>query len=293
MITKKILFLCVLCVFAVNLPLHAQVTKFLEVFDSTNIESRGWSLVNNDASQVEYPLFYTSFEYYGLGTLSQHAGTYFMKFNSLNANENGYIDEWVILPRLTSIEKYDTLSFWCGAVDKNYKDSLRIYISTSDNALSSFTLIDKFKVDGPAGSWHKKSWSLAPYAGKKIYFAVNYHIENGGPFGANSDNVWLDHFSVTNPYGAGVEVNEYSLSQNFPNPFNPLTEIVFSVPQNSKVALKVYNVLGAEIAILASGDYVKGRYIVGFDGANFASGIYFYKLVAGSFIDSKRMVLLK
>ena len=85
----------------------------------------------------------------------------------------------------------------------------------------------------------------------------------------------------------------YSLYQNYPNPFNPTTQINFSVPKNSFVTLKVYNVLGQEVATLFSGMQKAGKYVATFDANRFASGVYFYRLQAGSFSSVKKMMLMK
>jgi hypothetical protein len=85
----------------------------------------------------------------------------------------------------------------------------------------------------------------------------------------------------------------YGLSQNHPNPFNPTTEIVFSLPQASVVTLEVYNIVGQRVALLDEGRYPAGEHIVTWDAAAYASGVYFYRLTAGEFVDTKKMVLLK
>ena len=87
--------------------------------------------------------------------------------------------------------------------------------------------------------------------------------------------------------------NVYSLSQNFPNPFNPVTEIKFSIPSQSFVKLVVYDISGNEVATLVNNEKTAGNYSVNFDATNFASGIYFYKLTAGSFESTKKMALVK
>lgn len=87
--------------------------------------------------------------------------------------------------------------------------------------------------------------------------------------------------------------NSYKLGQNYPNPFNPTTEINYSVPQNGFVTLEVFNVLGQEVATLFSGVQHAGNYVASFDATKFASGVYFYRLQAGSFSVTKKMVLLK
>ena len=86
---------------------------------------------------------------------------------------------------------------------------------------------------------------------------------------------------------------EFALYSNYPNPFNPSTKIKFSVPQLSKVVIKVYDSLGKEIVTLVDEEKPAGNYEVEFDGKNLTSGIYFYKLNAGSFIQTKKMILLK
>lgn len=85
----------------------------------------------------------------------------------------------------------------------------------------------------------------------------------------------------------------FSLSQNYPNPFNPTTTIRYTVPKASPVSLKVYNILGQEIATLVNQHQGAGDYTTTFDASRFASGVYFYRLNAGSFNQVKKMLLLK
>src|ERR1051326_6744102 len=86
---------------------------------------------------------------------------------------------------------------------------------------------------------------------------------------------------------------EYSLDQNFPNPFNPVTEIRYSVIANSRVTLQVYNVLGKQVALLVDEQKNPGTYIVSWNASALPSGIYFYKLQAGGFSDVKKLALIK
>ena len=87
--------------------------------------------------------------------------------------------------------------------------------------------------------------------------------------------------------------NEYSLSQNYPNPFNPITHLEFGISELGFVSLKVYDVLGREIKILVNEIRPAGIYKIEFNGSNFASGVYFYRIEAGDFVQTKRMVLIK
>ncbi len=86
---------------------------------------------------------------------------------------------------------------------------------------------------------------------------------------------------------------EFALSQNYPNPFNPSTKIDFDLPKSGLVSLKIYNVLGQEIASLVSGNYAAGHYTIPFEASRFTTGIYFYRLQSGSGVAVKKMLLIK
>lgn len=86
---------------------------------------------------------------------------------------------------------------------------------------------------------------------------------------------------------------EYSLEQNYPNPFNPATTVRYQIPEISFVTIKVFDVLGKEIATLVNGEKPTGNYEVKFDGTNLPSGIYFYQLRAGSYVQTKKMLMIK
>jgi len=122
-------------------------------------------------------------------------------------------------------------------------------------------------------------------------------------------NIFFDisnaNFTLTNQVSIqnnGTEIpGEYSLSQNFPNPFNPSTKINFDIPYNSNVTLQIMDISGKEIGTIVKGFYNAGSYNVTFSaneiGSNLASGIYFYKVTAqsekGNFVSTKKMTLIK
>jgi hypothetical protein len=97
----------------------------------------------------------------------------------------------------------------------------------------------------------------------------------------------------------GVEVvggtipTKYSLTQNYPNPFNPTTNINFTLPKAGNVTLKVYDIMGREIATLVNGYQAAQTYHVQFDGSSLASGVYFYTLHTDNFTQTKKMILMK
>jgi hypothetical protein len=138
----------------------------------------------------------------------------------------------------------------------------------------------------------------------------NNHIENiddSGPtatiasqFGS-IDPIFYNAWDFDNRRPAiSTSVNEptvvpdvYSLSQNFPNPFNPTTSITFGLPKASDVTLKVYNLLGQEMATLVQSSMKAGVHTVSFDATRLSTGIYYSQITAGDFVSLRKMVLLK
>jgi hypothetical protein len=106
-----------------------------------------------------------------------------------------------------------------------------------------------------------------------------------------------DVFNIREGIASVEKINliptEYFLSQNYPNPFNPVTHLEFGISDLGFVSLKVYDILGREVKTLVNEIKPAGRFKVEFDGSNFASGVYFYRLETGDFVQTKRMVLIK
>jgi hypothetical protein len=88
-------------------------------------------------------------------------------------------------------------------------------------------------------------------------------------------------------------ITTYTLEQNYPNPFNPNTKIKYSVPQSSNITIKVFDILGNDIVTLVNTEKPVGIYEVEFDATTLTSGVYFYRLQAGSFVETKKMILAK
>jgi hypothetical protein len=92
---------------------------------------------------------------------------------------------------------------------------------------------------------------------------------------------------------SGLLPTYYSLSQNYPNPFNPSTSISYSIPKQTQVQLQVYNLLGQLIATLVDESKQPGTYTVTWDASTRSSGLYFYRMTAGEFVETKKAILLK
>jgi plastocyanin len=125
-------------------------------------------------------------------------------------------------------------------------------------------------------------------AGNNPYYCALH----GGPGGQGMSGVII----VENPVGVPVDeliADKFELQQNYPNPFNPTTSISFSIPSSAFTSLKVYDIIGNEVATLVNEEKTAGNYEVRFNASSLTSGTYFYKLSAGSFTEVKKMILLK
>jgi hypothetical protein len=128
----------------------------------------------------------------------------------------------------------------------------------------------------------------------RLFSAYFTDLDNGWIVGGNGlivkyTNPMSHYDPVTNP---GL-VNTFHLYQNYPNPFNPGTKISYELPVTSFVTLKVYDVLGKDVALLVSERQSAGKYSVDFNARNLTSGVYFYKIEGGDFKEIKRMLLIK
>ena len=92
---------------------------------------------------------------------------------------------------------------------------------------------------------------------------------------------------------AGEIPGSFALEQNYPNPFNPSTTISFDVPKQSHLRLAIYDVLGRQVKTLVDEEKNPGRYSVTFDASNLPSGVYLYRLEAGSFSEVRKMVVVR
>lgn len=116
---------------------------------------------------------------------------------------------------------------------------------------------------------------------------------------SNWDNTSIGNYVFKNNFVVGINKNiseipyEYKLYQNYPNPFNPNTNIKFKIKDLEFTSLKIYDILGKELETLINEKLQQGEYEINFDGTNFISGIYFYKLSTGNFSETKKMILIK
>ncbi|MBK9096687.1 MAG: T9SS type A sorting domain-containing protein [bacterium] len=157
------------------------------------------------------------------------------------------------------------------AVDYNYQDLYTIY-QTLDGGLNWVPLRKYTYLKNIFVSETGKIWGVGEYA--QIF---------------SSDEI----ITSVEEDQIKEEINTYLLSQNFPNPFNPITTIRYSIANHSNVTIKVYDILGREVVALVNEEKPVGEYEVEFNAETLPSGIYFYQLKAGQFSETKKMILLK
>ncbi len=180
------------------------------------------------------------------------------------------------------------------------------YIMVSTDGGDTWTEPEKFTPDGPPlVDWRHPSIPLVLPTNPLDDSVIDVHITvQGDPVAgtsvqgsSTSISAEYYHFSTSITI-VGIDedpviVNEFNLEQNYPNPFNPATNIKYSLSEESNVTLKVYDVLGNEVATLVNTTQEAGAYDINFDASQLSSGLYIYTLNAGNFTSSKKMILLK
>jgi hypothetical protein len=161
--------------------------------------------------------------------------------------------------------------------------------------------------------WESKGFSFLDLKGNEwneVEFVLPSHVDPlsvqsvgisfktiGVDIGENSvyiDDIYFNKSEdPTNVDDLELTPNEFNLFTNYPNPFNPSTKIKFNVPKTTKVNLNIYDVIGRQVKTLVNEIKKPGSYEVVFEASDLASGVYFYTLNAGSFFQSKKMLLLK
>ncbi len=216
-------------------------------------------------------------------------------------------DQWLITPQLKDVQPGDSLKFYLKyfgftfpTIQQSFLDTLDVLISTTvRDSMTNFSVqvdVLPFATDS-SRQWVQYKYALTDFVapGSDIYIAFREHIANTATEG---DVLFLDMVElpglVTAVNSESSEPRDFALAQNFPNPFNPTTNISFSLPRPVRVTLSVYNLLGQKVAAPIEGALLSaGRHSVRFQGGHLPNGIYYYRLEAGTFAAVKRMVLLK
>ena len=154
-------------------------------------------------------------------------------------------------------------------------------IERKSNIESDWKLITFVEGYGNSNSPKQDSYiDSNPIGGSKFHYRLK-QIDNDG------------QFEYSNVVEIELRPEQYALYQNYPNPFNPVTKIRYSVPHLSNVVINIIDILGNEIETIVNEEKPAGKYEFEFDGNKLSSGIYFYRLQASNYIETKKMVLIK
>jgi len=172
------------------------------------------------------------------------------------------------------------------------------FVDVSSNNGSTWSRLATFNGKDSA-TWKLQSFDITPYVSGSSNMLVRFR--DSCDSNTNWDGWYVDNINVTAyqivPTDIGGNLSgmptRFELSQNYPNPFNPSTQIKFSVPKEGFVNIKVFDVLGREVRTLVNEVKKPGYYSVDFDGANLSSGFYFYRMETSSYVETKKMMLLK
>ena len=167
------------------------------------------------------------------------------------------------------------------AVDNNYPN--RLYLGSDVGMYVSFDTGQSWEVLG-------EGLPVLPIGDIKIHPTENYLV--AGTYGRSMYKIDLNLITDVENDQPKI-LKSFSLSQNYPNPFNPTTKISWQSPISSHQTLIVYDVTGKEVATLVNEYKSAGKHQMDFNASTLASGIYFYKLVAGNYTETKKMVVLK
>ncbi len=266
--------------------------------DTTNDPAELWTITASpsnpkwEATTTTYYSDPTSFTDSKNGNYSDNATVTMTLTDAIDIS--GYTN-----PRLTFWTQFNIESNWdYGQVDvstNNGSSWIPLEGEYTEPGVGSFQPTGEPLYDGVISNWVQEYISLASYLSSD--FKVRFQLRTDG--GVTRDGWYVDDIGVlifTIPTSSGndaITVTKFNLEQNYPNPFNPSTSIKYAISNKQFVSLKVYDVLGNDVATLVSEQKPAGIYEIEFDASNLSSGIYYYRLVAGSFTRYKENDITK
>jgi hypothetical protein len=177
--------------------------------------------------------------------------------------------------------------------DQSEFDTRVMNVSNSDNGsfVGRFRITNISSISGTVGL----IWRYLPAANTTVITSLSpLEPWNGSDITSASSEAYFNSDAILPVQKEAIDKpTQYLLESNFPNPFNPTTTISYQIPTSSQLILKVYNILGCEIATLVNETKPAGTYKAIWDASLYPSGIYFYRFQANAYIDTKKMMLVK
>lgn len=230
---------------------------------------------------------------WALNTAQSHSPTHSFAYAPYSANADASLT--LSVPLNLSSSPVCILSYWQRYDVENGYDFVSVEASsdngTSWQPISSWT--------GTNLSWTQQTFDITNYTNGSAQAKVRFRLTSDGS--VQNTGYWVDDIQFTDYCGSLVGITHngtgtpkvFALGQNYPNPFNPGTSIKFQLPKQAFVSIKVYDLLGRLVTTLVNENKDAGFYEVNFDASKLASGLYIYKIEAGDFTDTKKMMLIK
>ncbi len=200
-------------------------------------------------------------------------------------------DEWLITPAVKLPDDGILLRFYAG-FSTNWLSAATLKAHISTDGGSNWTEIWEASDDSAGWKWREINVDLSGYKNNSNVLIAWQYVGNNGDLAA-IDDVSLTFGLVGVEEEAAEAPDNFELNQNYPNPFNPTTIISYKLPKREFVSLTVYNLLGEKVAGLVNKIQEAGNHKINFHASRLASGVYIYRIKAGSFVKSRKMMLLK
>lgn len=303
---KKLILIVILFFAAFGTAFSQNWTESFEGLDSLSLPE-GWSRYNAAPFPIDPMTNWTvrdsgsSVPGLSTATVKSHNGlksigvSWWAALDTNGVDTVQISDAWLVSKRIHVWDASAYMSYWIAMGSPTYLDSVQIWVSTTDSTPSSFThYIETLSNRGPYGVFNQNFVPFTDFAGQDIWVGFRYNMDVAfdGYF------VQLDMIEVENPVigiqQIGNEIpRQFQLKQNYPNPFNPVTNIEFDIAKTSNVNLIIFNSLGQVVSTLVNQELRAGTYKYDFNATGLPSGSYFYRLTAGDYVKTNKMILVK
>jgi len=275
-------------------PLFPSNMLLEEGFDGDTFPPFGWTRIDNDGDG----------HHWQRTNQRPHSGGFaaFSESWSNALNDALTPDNWLITPRihLPSVADNINLRFFISAQDPSYPfEVYSVMVSTEENInIPDFERVHTRTLDENQINWFEENVDLLEFKGQSVYIAFRHETPASAQFVIMLDTITLTYQNLTEDADVEIVPRVTSLGSNFPNPFNPSTEIAFDLATEGNVRIDVFNVRGQRVRTLTNDHFSAGSHRITWVGTDdndrqLSSGIYFYRMETMNYTSTRKMMLLK